>query len=148
MNALDNKKLVMDLYQLYLKGDIRSLVDCCKDDAEWIERDSDAIPFAGAYRGKAQIADFFTKLADSAEAVRFTPREFIAEGDKVVVIGEATWTAKPTGRTFDNPWVHVLIVRDGKIARFEAYNDTAAGERAFRPDQPGQAAAATAPMRH
>lgn len=148
MNALDNKKLVMDAYQLFLKGDIRSLLDCCKDDAEWVERDSDTIPFAGTYHGKMEIAGFFTKLADGAEVVRFVPQEFIAEGDKVVVVGDSTWTARPTGRTFDNPWVHVLTVRDAKIARFEAYNDTAAGERAFRPDQPGKPMAATAPMRH
>jgi hypothetical protein len=29
-------------------------------------------------------------------------------------------------------------MRDGKVARFEAHADTAAGERAFRPDQGAQ----------
>jgi hypothetical protein len=29
-------------------------------------------------------------------------------------------------------------MRDGKMARFEAYADTAAGERAFRPEQSAQ----------
>ena len=75
------------------------------------------------------------------------PKEFIAEGDKVVVVGNATWLTKPTGRSFDSPWVHVMTIRDGKIARFEAYNDTAPAERAFRPDQPGEAAMG-APMQH
>jgi len=147
MNARDNKQLVMECYQLFLKGDIRSLLDRCQDDADWVERDSDCIPFAGTYHGKGEIAEFFTKLAEGAEALSFAPREFIAEGDKVVVVGEASWLAKPTGRSFDSPWVHVLTVRDGKIARFEAYNDTAPAERAFRPDQPAQAPTA-APLRH
>lgn len=75
------------------------------------------------------------------------PKEFIAEGDKVVVVGEASWLAKPTGRSFDSPRVHVLTLRDGKIARFEAYNDTAPAERAFRPDQPA-AASTAAPLHH
>ena len=147
MNARDNKQLVMECYQLFLKGDIRSLLDRCQDDADWVERDSDCIPFAGTYHGKGEIAEFFTKLAEGAEALSFAPREFIAEGDKVVVVGEASWLAKPTGRSFDSPWVHVLTVRDGKIARFEAYNDTAPAERAFRPDHPAQAPMA-APLRH
>lgn len=60
----------------------------------------------------------------------------------MVVAGEASWLAKPTGRSFDSPWVHVLTLRDGKIARFEAYNDTAPAERAFRADQPAEASAA------
>jgi ketosteroid isomerase-like protein len=147
MNAQDNKQLVMESYELFLKGDIPSLLDRCRDDADWVERDSDCIPFAGTYHGKAEIADFFTRLADGAEVLRFEIRDFVAEGDKVVVMGEASWLAKPTGRSFDSPWVHVLTIRDGKIARFEAYNDTAPAERAFRPDQPAEAPMA-APLRH
>ena len=142
MNAQDNKQMVMESYQLFLNGDIPSLLARCRDDAEWVERDSDCIPFAGTYHGKAEIAEFFTRLADGAEVLSFVIRDFIAEGDKVVVVGDASWLAKPTGRSFDSPWVHVLTVRDGKIARFEAYNDTAPAERAFRPDQPAQAGTA------
>lgn len=147
MNAQENKQMVMDSYQLFLQGDIPSLLARCQDDAEWVERDSDCIPFAGTYHGKAEIAEFFTRLADGAEVLSFVVKDFIAEGDKVVVVGDASWLAKPTGRSFDSPWVHVLTLRDGKIARFEAYNDTAPAERAFRPDQLAQAATA-APLRH
>ena len=31
-----------------------------------------------------------------------------------------TMLPKPTGRSFDSPWVHVLAVRNGKIVRCEA----------------------------
>ncbi|WP_306391884.1 nuclear transport factor 2 family protein [Telluria beijingensis] len=136
MDAQNNKQMVMECYQLFMKGDIPSLLERCSDDADWIERDSDWIPFAGAHHGKAEIADFFAKFAGGAEPLSFVPRQFIAEGDMVVVAGDATWLAKPTGRSFDSPWVHILTIRDGKIARFEAYNDTAPAERAFRLDQP------------
>ena len=136
MSTSDNKQLVKECYALFLSGDIGSLLERCSDDADWIERDSDCIPFAGAHHGKAEIAEYFTRLADGAENLSFTPRTFIAEDDQVVVTGDATWRAKPTGRSFDSPWVHVLTIRDGKIARFEAYNDTAPAERAFRPDPP------------
>jgi ketosteroid isomerase-like protein len=87
--------------------------------------------------------DFFTRLGANAQTLRFEPREFIADGDKVVVLGHATWQVKPTGRTFDTAWTHVFTLRNGKMARFEAFADTAAGERAFRPDQPAQGSAAT-----
>ena len=62
-------------------------------------------------------------------------------------MGDANWLAKLTGRSFDSPWVHVLTIQDGKIARFEAYNDTAPAERAFCPDPPAEPAAA-APLQH
>jgi ketosteroid isomerase-like protein len=83
-----------------------------------------------------------TPIIFTAQATRFEPREYIAEGDKVVVLGQATWHAKQTGRSFDTPFIHVFTMRDGKVARFEAHADTAAGERAFRADQPELGASA------
>jgi ketosteroid isomerase-like protein len=139
MDAQQNKQLVREAYRLFLNGDIQGVIERCHDDAEWTSPESDTIPFAGMYRGKQGIAEFFSRMSENADPVRFEPQEFIAEGDKVVVQGQATWHAKPTGRTFDSPFTHVLTMRDGKVARFEAYADTAAGERAFRADQPAQA---------
>jgi ketosteroid isomerase-like protein len=138
MDAQQNKQRVQEAYQLFLKGDIQGVIDRCHDDAEWTSPESDYIPFAGMFRGKQGIAEFFSKLGANAHPQRFEPQEFIAEGDKVVVLGQATWQVKPTGRSFDTPFIHVFTMRDGKVARFEAHADTAAGERAFRPDQGAQ----------
>jgi ketosteroid isomerase-like protein len=147
MNAQENKRLVMEGYQMFQSGDIQHLLERYHDDALWIEPEVEHVPFSGPHTGKAEIAEFFRGLDEAAQALRFEPKEFIAEGDKVVVTGEASWLVKTTGRSYDSPWVHVFTMRDGKIIRFENYQDTAAGERAFRPDQPGQAAA-TMPLHH
>jgi ketosteroid isomerase-like protein len=147
MDAQQNKQLVQDAYRQFMDGDIPGVIERCHDDAEWISPDSDYIPFAGIFRGKQGIAEYFSKLGANAQALRFEPQEFIAEGDKVVVLGQATWQAKPTGRSFDTPFIHVFTLRDGKVTRFEAHADTAAGERAFRPDQSAQPSAATQ-LRH
>ena len=134
MNAQENKQLVMQGYQLFQSGDIRKLMDLYHDDAEWISPDSEYTPYAGSYHGKQGIGQFFAKLDASVQTVYFQARQFIAEGDTVVVTGDATWIAKPTGRRFDNPWVHVFTMRDGKVSRFRAYHDTAPGDRAFHPE--------------
>lgn len=142
MDAQENKQLVIEGYRLFQSGDIRKLLGNYHDDAESIGPELEFVPFAGSFHGKAEIAQFFAKLHAAVHTIRFVPKEFIAEGDKVIVTGEATWMAKPSGRTYDSPWVHVFTVREGKIARFQAYYDTAATERAFLPDQPGQAGTA------
>ncbi|MBQ5947322.1 nuclear transport factor 2 family protein [Massilia sp. ST3] len=148
MDAQENKRLVMEAYRLFLSGDIPQLLERYHDDALWIEPEAEHIPFAGRHNGKAEIARFFEQLNEALLAERFEPKEFIAEGDKVVVTGEATWRGRHTGRSYDSPWVHVFTLRDGKVARFQSYHDTAAGERALRPDQPGQAAATGTPLHH
>jgi ketosteroid isomerase-like protein len=147
MNAQENKRLVMEGYQMFQRGDIQQLLESYHDDALWIEPEVEHVPFSGLHKGKAEIAQFFQQLDNAAQALRFEPKEFIAEGDKVVVIGEASWLVRQTGRTYDSPWVHVFTLRDGKIARFQDYHDTAAGERAYRPAQPGQTSAG-APLHH
>jgi ketosteroid isomerase-like protein len=147
MNAQENKRLVMEGYQMFQNGDIPRLLERYHDDALWIEPDAEHVPFAGKHTGKAEIARFFQTLDQSVQALRFEPKDFIAEGDKVIVSGEATWLVRNTGRSFESPWVHIFTLRDGKVASFQSYQDTAAAERAFRPDQPGQTSAGV-PLHH
>lgn len=140
MDANENKLLVMGAYRLFQNGDIPGLLDLYHDDAEWIGPESDIVPFAGRFHGKDGIAQFFTKLGTAVQPVQFVPQHIVAEGDKVVVSGMATWRVRLTGRGYDTSWVHIFTMRDGKVATFEAYYDTAASERAFRPDYPAEAA--------
>lgn len=143
MSAQENRQIVIEGYRDYQNGNIQGLLDRYHEDAEWSAPESELLPFSGNFHGKSGIAQFFAKLDASVQTIRFEPRQFIAEGDKVVVIGEASWLAKPTGRAYDSSWVHVFTLRDGKVARLEAFYDTAASERAFQPGQPGQPSVAT-----
>jgi hypothetical protein len=147
MDAQENKRIVMEGFRLFQSGDIPNMMALVHDDAEWLGPEAEAVPFAGSFHGKPEVARFFSELGGSLQAMRFVVNDVVAENDKVVVIGEAVWLVKSTGRTYDIPWVNVFTLRDGKILRVEAYHDTAPAERAFRPDRPGQMAAATA-LRH
>jgi ketosteroid isomerase-like protein len=143
MDAQQNKQLVQEAYRMFMQGDIAGILARCTDDAEWTSPESEYVPFAGSFHGRQGVAEFFSKLDASTQAIRFEPREFIAEGDKVVVLGHATWHVKSTGRELDTPWVHVFTMRDGKMARFEAHSNTAAANRAFQPEQSAQAGMGT-----
>ena len=47
-----------------------------------------------------------------------------------LVYSEAT--VRDTGRAFVNPEAHMWTIRDGKLARFQSYHDTAAAAAAHR----------------
>jgi ketosteroid isomerase-like protein len=66
------------------------------------------------------------------ETLEFEPREFIAQGDKVVSLGHYRWRVKTTGREFSSDFAHVFTVRDGKIVSFQEYTDTASAARAYQ----------------
>lgn len=147
MSAAENKTLVMEGYRQFQTGDIAHLLERYHDDAEWTGPESDTTPFAGKFHGRQGIAQFFSKLAGSVQPLRFQPLTVVAEGDSVVVTGESSWLVKSTGRSYDSAWVHVFTIRDGKVATFQSYYDTAACERAFQPGL-GTQQSATAPLHH
>jgi uncharacterized protein len=141
MDSEQNKQLVMQAYQMYQAGDIDGILQLFTDDCEWSGSLLEDVPFSGSYHGKQEVAQFFADLDLAQTADQFEPEEFIAEGDKVVVTGQSRWTVKSTGKSYDNPWVQIFTIRDGKVAEFRQFNDTAATQSAYRAsDVPAQPA--------
>ena len=143
---MDTKKLISEGNQLFAQGDLKGLLERYYDDAELINPESDYLPFAGSYHGKQQIAEFFTKLNQTAQCTRLEPQTMVAEGDTVVVTGESSWIARSTGISYDNPFVHVFKMRDNKVVSQRAYYDTSKLEHALQPATAGKPAGA--PLHH
>lgn len=59
------------------------------------------------------------------EFEQFESREFIAQGDKVVVLVFERPRLKATGRVVDNEYVQVFTLNDGKVVQWCVYEDTA-----------------------
>lgn len=74
-----------------------------------------------AFNGIAGVRDFLSILDRTWTFSSFAPREFIAGGDKVVVLGEEAGTDKATGQAFENRWAHVFSVRGGRIVTFREF---------------------------
>jgi len=134
MNIQENKQLVMEGYRLFQAGDIRNLLERYHDDAEWTGPESEYLAYSGNFHGRKGIAEFFAKLDACMQVLHMEPKMMIAEDDKVVVSGSSTWVARSTGRQYDNPFVHIFTIRDGRVARFDSYWDTGPAERAHRAD--------------
>lgn len=148
MNAQENKQLVMQGYQRFANRDIQGILDQCADDVEWFGPDNDIVPFAGTFHGKQGVRQFFMTMAGAQEYMRFEPREFVAENDTVVVLGDLQARIHATGQTYESPWIHVFRLRDGQIASFQHLSDTAASERAYMPAQSGAGTRSDASLPH
>ena len=83
------------------------------------------MPTAGVRRGREQVAEFFKALDQVFEIQRFEPKQFIAQGEQVVVLGDDTAKVKVTGKVLTEEWAHAFTIRDGKITAFREYIDTA-----------------------
>jgi uncharacterized protein len=129
------RQVVQELFAALGRADRREVLALLTDDVEWWVAGPPEIPYAGTFRGHDGVAQFFAAFDGAIDYESWDAREFLAEGETVVVLGEERWRAKVSGRVVDNPWVLVLTVRDGKIAQFRAYEDTAACRDAFLPSE-------------
>lgn len=131
MSEQENIKLVQQAYENFKSGDIQSLLGLLADDVSWQLPEIENVPFAGKRQGRESVGQFFSTVAGSQDVKSFEPREFVAQGDKVVALGSYTWRVKSTGREFGGEWVHVFTIRDGKVTGFHEYTDTAAAAAAY-----------------
>lgn len=133
MNERSNEAVVRGVYQSFLDNDVPAVLDALTEDVEWTWYGPSEIPFAGTWKGHEGVAKWFGIVADTVEFRRWDVGdfEFVSQGDTVVVLGYEQDTAKPTGRQFDQQWVQFLTIRDGKVARFRQFPDTAAVGAAF-----------------
>jgi ketosteroid isomerase-like protein len=110
-----------------------ALLDVLSEDVEWVYQGPSEIPFAGTRHGREGVLEFFSLLGETLEFEQFEPREFVAQDDRVVVVGFERNLIKATGRTFEQEWVHDFTLRDGKISKVRSFEDTAAYVAALEP---------------
>jgi ketosteroid isomerase-like protein len=133
MSIEENVQVVKDFFAAMGGGDRQSLLALVADDIEWIIPGKDW-PLAGTHRGHAGLADLLQKASDTVETSFPKPPEFVAQGDRVLVVGFATGKVKATNKTFDDDWVFAITVRNGKVTNIREYVDTQALARASEMD--------------
>jgi len=74
---------------------------------------------------RAAVEAYFAAMANEWEMVHFRPTEFIAQGDRVAVLGECAWKSKRTGQVAESPFAQFFTFRDGRIAAIVEMFDTA-----------------------
>ena len=58
------------------------------------------------------------------------PPEYVAQGDRGLVVGVATGKIKATNKPFKDDWIFAISVRNGKVTNIREYVDTQALARA------------------
>jgi uncharacterized protein len=129
MSIEKNVQIVKDFFVAMGRADEQGLLALVAEDIEWIIPGEDW-PLAGTYRGHAGLANVLQKVSEEVETKYPGPPEFVAQGDRVLVIGVATGKIKATNKAFKDEWVFDITVRDGKLTRIQEYIDTQALARA------------------
>jgi len=132
MSTEENVQTVKNFFAAMGSGDRQGLLSLVAEDIEWIIPGEDW-PLAGTHRGHAGLADVLQK-ASEMETSFPEPPEYVAQGDRVLVVGVATGKIKATNRAFRDDWVFAITVRNGKVTKIREYIDTQALARASQMD--------------
>jgi ketosteroid isomerase-like protein len=137
--SLDNVGKLRRAYQLWHDtrgGSAGHWLDLMAADVRMRSITAGAPPmaFTKATHGKAEAEQYFAGLAADWEMIHFTPTEFIAEGDRVVVLSTCAFRYRKTGKMAESPKADVFRFREGQIVEFFEFFDTAAALAATRPD--------------
>ena len=129
MSIQENVTVVKSFFAAMGHRDKQGLLDVSAEDLEWIIPGEDW-PLTGTYRGHAGLEEALEKANQTIEMSYPKPPEFIAQGDRVLVVGVATGKIKATNRPFKDDWVFDITVRHGKVTKIREYIDTQALARA------------------
>jgi ketosteroid isomerase-like protein len=137
MSIEENIQTVKNFFAAMGSGDRQHLLSLVAEDIEWIIPGEDW-PLAGTRHGHAGLANLLETASESIETST-EPREFIAQGDRVLVVGVAAGKIKATSRAFKDNWIFAITVRNGKLTNIREYVDTQALARASQMDASGLA---------
>lgn len=131
-------EMVQSLYAAFGRGDIPALLAGLHPDVDWkLNVDPAApgvkhIPDFRPFRGRADVAQFFTELARDLEFHAFTPAAFFSGGDEVLVRVHMDITVRRTGRHLSVESIHAFkFDEQGLVTRFREYLDTLAAATAW-----------------
>ena len=119
MSSEHNLDVVRSVYAAFGRGDIEGILALLDPQVTWRTPGAPDLPTGGLRQGLNAVREFFGLLERTFDVADFQPREFLAAGDTVVVLGTSREGPKGSGRFVDFRWVHVFTFRSGRIVSVE-----------------------------
>jgi len=133
--ALNAADTLNEFFTRFGAGDGEALLDLFADEVDWNVPGSPAVPWTGARRTKAEIAEFFGIAAAEVERTEsFTVDHVLADGEHAVALGAFTHVIRATGKPFHSDFALHITVADGLIRRYHMFEDGYAAAGAFTPE--------------
>jgi uncharacterized protein len=107
-------------------GDAAGLVALHTDDSTIDMPGTATLPWAGRWTGLDKIREYFQVMPSVLDIRAHAQTLWIVDGDRVAVTGTEEAASRKSGKSYSSKWCWVFVVRDGKIALWDAYEDTEA----------------------
>jgi uncharacterized protein len=89
------------------------------------------VPYMATYRSRDEVGQYFAGVTRDWEMLEYRVDHFVAQGDRVVMLGHCAWRAKQSGEVVSTPKADSWRFADGKAVEYYEYFDTAQVMRAM-----------------
>jgi ketosteroid isomerase-like protein len=121
-----NGKTIEAFYAAMGRGDIPFIIGALDPKIVWNEAENfvyaDHSPYVGV---DTLLSGLFARLVGEWDGFSAVPHEIVDGGETVVALGRYGGVYKATGIKVNAQFTHVFKFKDGKIAHFQQYTDTA-----------------------
>ena len=124
MSTQENVQTVKDFLAAVSRADKPGLLALSAEDIEWVIPGEDW-PLAGTHHGHQGLVHLLQKACEIQTSFP-EPPDFVAQGDRVIVIGFAKGKVKATSKTFEDHFVFAVTVHNGRVKHIREYVDTQA----------------------
>jgi uncharacterized protein len=121
-----NAGIVRGMYEAFGRGDIATVMGALAPDIEWMEAENfiydDGNPYIGP---NAVLEGVFMRIGVDWEGFVVAPLDVHDAGETIIGRGYYSGTYKKNGKQVRAQFAHVFTFKDGKVAKFQQYTDTA-----------------------
>jgi ketosteroid isomerase-like protein/SAM-dependent methyltransferase len=121
-----NADIVRNCYAAFHRGDIDGVLALFSSDIEWTHPiGMNDHGLGGTVRGHQEVRAFMTRARALFSTLRPVPREFVASGESVAVLGTHHMRAAGSGMSGTIEFVHSWRLHNGQATHFRDFHDTA-----------------------
>lgn len=118
----DPSATVQRMFAAFGAGDVDGILKTVDTESRWVYYGANPRLSNAEFSGHAAVRKFFERILKRLEIEAFDTREFVVQGDTVVIFGSESGTVRSSGEPFRNEWVQKYVVKDGLITNMAEYN--------------------------
>lgn len=83
-----------------------------------------SVAYMTAYHHRDELGEYFAGLDRDWEMIEYVAERFVAQDDRVVMLGHCSWRSKTTGKVVTTPKADSWRFENGKAVEFYEFFDT------------------------
>jgi ketosteroid isomerase-like protein len=131
-SQIENINIVKSLYSSFSDKNINAILEMLSPDVEWGEPLNPFNPAGGTRYGHKGFLEWLNIGKQNEDILTLEPRKMLADNNTVAVLGYMKCLAIPTGKMYESDFVHIVVIKDKKIVKFQEFFDTYIAGEAFR----------------